>query len=447
MMTKEEIAPHVLEIVRVLDGKLTEEKIENDLSTYLNTYRMSLEASKRHIVRKYGGDPNKLTKGIRRMVSTLGTSEQTVDILIKVISANEREIKQNDGTEKTIIYGVVADETGSIQYTLWEKDRCDMTPGEVYLIRHAYTKEWSGQPKLNIGVRAVIEKQNKDAVNLPDGTVPEPKQVSSQPVNAQIGDLKENMIGLKITGRILSVKQREVEANGETKTVFSGIMADETGKIDFSAWHDFKLQEDEVVTIVGAYTRGWKGIPQLTFGEKASVTRPEIDFPDKDALDKGTRCTIEDIERKGGAADTVIIGSVIDVKPGSGILFRCPECHRPVMKGICQTHGQVTPVPDLRIKAILDDGTGSMMIVLGKELTEKLTGITLADALEEGKSIMDFDFLGLRLEKKLLAQPLEVRGRVTSDEYGLTMTVHDVDFVNLDIAKEAEDLISKVEEF
>lgn len=57
MMTKEEIAPHVLEIVRVLDGKLTEEKIENDLSTYLNTYRMSLEASKRHIVMKYGRRP------------------------------------------------------------------------------------------------------------------------------------------------------------------------------------------------------------------------------------------------------------------------------------------------------------------------------------------------------------------------------------------------------
>ena len=117
------------------------------------------------------------------------------------------------------------------------------------------------------------------------------------------------------------------------------------------------------------------------------------------------------------------------------------------MKGICQTHGQVTPTPDLRIKAILDDGTGSMMIVLGKELTEKLTGITLADALEEGKTIMDFDFLGPRFEKKLLAQPIEVRGRVTSDEYGLTMTVHDVSPVNLDIAKEAEDLISKVEGF
>ena len=154
----------------------------------------------------------------------------------------------------------------------------------------------------------------------------------------------------------------------------------------------------------------------MTFGEKASVTRPEIDFPDRNTLDKGTKCTIEDIERIGGAADAVIIGSVIDVKPGSGILFRCPECHRPVMKGVCQTHGQVTPVPDLRIKAILDDGTGSMMAVLGKELTEKLTSITLADALEEGKSIMDFDFLGPRFEKKLLAQPIEVRGRVTSDE-------------------------------
>lgn len=52
------------------------------------------------------------------------------------------------------------------------------------------------------------------------------------------------------------------------------------------------------MTIAGAYTRGWKGIPQLTFGEKASVTRPEIEFPDAETLNKGLRCTIEDIERK-----------------------------------------------------------------------------------------------------------------------------------------------------
>ena len=447
MMTKEELAPHVAEIVRVLEGKFTEEKIESDLNTYLNTYRMSLEASKRHIVRKYGGDPNKLTKGIRRMISSLGTSEQSVDILIKVISANEREIKQNDGSPKIIVYGIAADESGSIQYTLWEKDKCDITPGEVYLVRHAYTKEWGGQPKLNIGVRAVMEKQDKNAVDLPDGTVPEPKQVISQPVHAQIGDLKENMIGIKITGRILSVKSREVEANGERKIVYSGILADETGKIDFSAWHDFKQKENEVVTIAGAYTRGWKGIPQLTFGEKASVTRPEIEFPDAETLNKGLRCTIEDIERKGGAADAIIVGSIIDVKQGSGLLFRCPQCHRPVLKATCQTHGQVSPIADLRIKATLDDGTGSMMIILGKELTEELTGVTLEGSLEEGKSLMDFDFLLPRFEKKLLAQPIEIRGRVTSDDYGLTLTAHEVHTIALDILKEAEELISKVEEF
>jgi len=92
MMNKEEIAPHVKEIARVLEGKVKEEDIEHDLDNYLNVYRMSLEASKRHIVRKYGGDPNALTKGERKGLAQLGLSEGSVDILARVMSSTTREI-------------------------------------------------------------------------------------------------------------------------------------------------------------------------------------------------------------------------------------------------------------------------------------------------------------------------------------------------------------------
>jgi len=112
MMNKEEIAPHVKEIARVLEGKVKEQDIEKDLDNYLNVYRMSLEASKRHIVRKYGGDPNALTKGERKLLSQLGLSEQSVDLLVRVMSSNTREVMVG-GSPKTIESGILADENGN----------------------------------------------------------------------------------------------------------------------------------------------------------------------------------------------------------------------------------------------------------------------------------------------------------------------------------------------
>ena len=156
-------------MARVLEGKATEEQMTKDLDNYLNVYRMSLEASKRHIVRKYGGDPNVLTKGSRKMIAQLGTSEQSVDILVKVMSSNTRDIDV-DGRSKPIQFGTLADESGSVPFTVWDTPKMDLKVGEVYLIRNAYTKEWSGQPKLNLGNRASVEVQDNDSVHVQEGT-------------------------------------------------------------------------------------------------------------------------------------------------------------------------------------------------------------------------------------------------------------------------------------
>ncbi len=69
------------------------------------------------------------------------------------------------------------------------------------------------------------------------------------------------MNSLVVTGRILALGKKEVEAPTGKKTVFSGTIADETGKVEFSAWNDFQLKQGEVVTISNAYVKGWKGSP------------------------------------------------------------------------------------------------------------------------------------------------------------------------------------------
>jgi replication factor A1 len=445
MMNKEEIAPHVKEIARVLEGKVTEQDIEKDLDNYLNVYRMSLEASKRHIVRKYGGDPNALTKGERKLLSQLGLSEQSVDLLVRVMSSNTREVSVG-GSPKTIQSGILADENGStVKFTVWDVSKADLKAGENYLIRYAYTKEWSGQPEVHLGNRVVVELRPQDEVKVPDSVVVPQTGGYSAPIVAKVSDLRENMNNVTLTGRILALKTKEVETPSGKKAMFTGVIADETGKVEFTAWHDFSLKENEVITVTNAYVKGWKGIPRLSFGEKGQVTRPKIKMPTVAELSQAARKSIDELERTGGASDVIVTGTIVDIKKGTGLIFRCPECNRVVQKGVCQVHGKVQQVPDLRIKVVVDDGSAAITAVMKKEVTEHLTSITLKAALDEARETMDPEAVGHRFEEQLLAKPIEIRGNVISDDYGLSMNVTEARFIEMDVRTEAETLLKKIE--
>src|SRR5207249_8116307 len=99
-----------------------------------------------------------------------------------------------------------------------------------------------------------------------------------KPTPVRVVDLREGGSNVAVTARILSVERREVEVDGAPKAVFSGVLADETGKTQFSAWKDFTLKADEVLRIEGAYAKSWRGIPQISFDERATITRLKSDL-------------------------------------------------------------------------------------------------------------------------------------------------------------------------
>jgi len=439
-MEKEELAPHVSEIARVLGNKIDEEQIYKELDTYLNLYRVSLETAKRSVVRKLGGDPNALTKGIRKPITEIGTSEQNVDLQVVVLSVNRKDIEQN-GEVRSIIYGMVADETGTMPYTAWDADRFQLERGQAILIRNAYTKEWNGQAQLNLGNRASIEPQPQDSVRLPEGV----DLPSYGPTVAKVLELMEGMNSVTISVKVLSVETRKIETPNGPRTVYSGMMADETGKVQFSAWHDFGLRKDETITIRGAYIRSWRGIPQLNFGERAEVRRVKLELPAGEDLAKPKLRDIDHLWSVGGAVDVLVAGVVVDVKKGSGLIFRCPQCNRLVLKNLCRVHGKVEGQPDLRIKAVVDDGIGALTAVLNKDITEELVGITLDQSLKEAREAMNPDVVRERIEERLLAKPIEVRGNVTSDDYGLMMIVTEAKLVVPEVRGWASKLLSEME--
>lgn len=437
-MENEELTPIIQELQRVLGDKIDEEQLAVELNKYLNEYHVNIDAAKRGILRKYGDSDtptfvtgNSLVKKIAELTGT----EQNVDITAKVVFVDTKEITAK-GLPKTIVSGILGDETGTASFTIWEPGTIALAKGSVYIFRNCYCKTWNDKVQINIGSRGRVELADGVRIDLPE------RQITASPTEIKIGNIKEGIGSVTVTGKIISVESREITARGEQKTVYSGLIADDTGKIQFSAWSDFGIKEGESLCIKNAYIRSWKGIPQLNLGDRCEVSRvDEI----TDVVDTTTnKKTIEEITRIGGGLDITLDGLVVDVSQGSGIIRRCPQCNRSMLNGACTTHGMVEGVMDLRLKLVIDDGTGAIGTIVNRADTEKLTGVTL-QAAQGLAAVKGEAVVGREITSKILMKRVTVTGNVMSDDYGPRMIVNSASIKEMNLEEEATKLLEEVE--
>ncbi|MEA3203974.1 MAG: hypothetical protein QOI63_1654, partial [Thermoplasmata archaeon] len=241
-----------------------------------------------------------------------------------------------------------------------------------------------------------------------------------------IAELKEGLRGIRVTGRVLEVAPRQVTVQGQPKTVWGGSLADATGKVEFSAWSDPKLSAGQAVTIEGGYVRAYRGVPQFTFDADARISPASQELPDAAALDVRAPTLLRDLLARGGGSDIQVVATLLEVKEGSGLVLRCPTagCTRVLAAGVCRIHNKVEGgVPDLRVKAVLDDGTGAVQLVAGREITEQLLGKDLERAKKEAQDAFRPDLIRDQLRDRLTSRVFAVRGNALSDEYGMTFIV------------------------
>ncbi|MFP4000575.1 MAG: hypothetical protein ACOCTN_07960 [Candidatus Natronoplasma sp.] len=434
MQEEENLAPHIDDINRALNGKLSEDQIEEELRTYTDRYGVPLGSAKRSIVKKYDGDPQELYVSTEKKIEDIEGDEQGLNLKCRVVSVDDKEIEV-DNQPKRIWYGILGDDTGTIPYTLWEAKSIEMEKGDTIKLEGAYVNMWNDKPQVNIGSKASIKKIKEEEV----------PQFERKAQKLDLKDIREDMQNLEVKARLMSIEEKTVNTDDGEKTLFSGVMADETGKAQFSAWHDFGLEEDNVVRVRGGYVRSWRGIPQYSFDENANVKILDDDeLPDAEDLKETSTYTISDLAKRGGAVDAIVEAVMIDIKSGSGLIFRCPECNRVIQKGACRVHGKVDGEADLRVKGILDDGTGALTVVINRELTEEILGYDMDKAMEIAKDEMNQDVIRDEIEEKLIAQPLMVRGNVTSDDYGLMLIADEVESKTIDVEKEAREMLDEV---
>ena len=393
-----EFAPHVEEIKRALDTEIDDKSIVADLKKLLE-YRVPLDEAKRSLIKKYGG----AEKSIVRKLQDIKIGDRNIEVTGQILEIAKKTINVKD-TEKTLFSGILRDETAARSFTAWQD--FGLNAGDVVNIKQAYVRNWQDRPEINLGNRAKITKLNTKI------------EIPQESVRKEASELRDGEVNVNVIFTVLSVESREIKIKDGSRNILSGTGADDSTKLPFTSWVILpELTAGNTVEVKNAYVRSFRGVPTLHINENSTIKKLDKEIRYKEQA----RVMIGDIIEKEGAFDVVIEGNILSVRPGSGLITRCPECSRVIQKGVCRVHGKVNEKMDMRIKAIIDDGTGALTLVLDAGLTQKICGFTIDEALQTAKAAMSQSAVEDDVKKKLLGKTLAARGNMSKGEFGITL--------------------------
>ena len=432
------IAPHVDEIIRALGttgitGTTVNQAIIKEELARLLEFKVPVEEAKRSLLKKYGISDLPAVKKL----SELGAGERNIEVTARILEINTKVVGIK-GQERTIFMGTMVDETGARSFTAW--DDFGLEKGDVVKVINAYIRMWQGMPEINFGARSKVEKLDSSAL--------EPLLSKDLERPVLLAELKEGEPAVHTVIKIMESHHQDINTKNGPRTIVTGIAVDSSAKLPFTSWVTSpELRTGNTVEIKNAYMRSWQGIPTINMGEFTSISNSGTPINDSDiarVMDP-TPIRLDKITDRDGAFDVSIEGNIISVKPGSGLITRCPECNRVIQKNICRVHGSVEGRNDMRIKSILDDGTGALTVVLDADLTTKVTGYSIEKAREVAAANMTPSAVEENIRKKLMGLSMRLRGNMTKGEYGITLVASDAEFTEIDHAATAADLVKEIE--
>lgn len=403
----EEIAPVIQELKEALP-EVDGEEIDKEMERYLK-YGIVPQEAKKAILKKFGGTQQSYASLGERKLSELKGNEMNVDVTIKCLSSNER-VQTTVNGEKTLVTGLVADDTMIRRFVSWEGHFLEK--GGIYKLRSASAKTFRGEVEINLGQFSKVEvTEDSELEKLEVSKLPRFGNLLEVPLK----EVKSNQGNILVKGKVLNIEKRKINTEHGEKVIFDGIMADDTKRVRFTSWHDFSLETGDVISVKGAYVKEWRGIPQINFDDRAEVSKlTDTDF---DVM-KTPRLHAEEL-LEAGASDVEVSGTIIEIRDGSGLIFRCQECNRALINGNCSIHGQQEGIPDLRTKVVLDDGTGALFAILNTEITEQILGMDVKEC--ESKFCDDEARVVEHLSGRLLGKEFLMRGNVIRDDFGPTV--------------------------
>jgi replication factor A1 len=157
-----------------------------------------------------------------------------------------------------------------------------------------------------------------------------------------------------------------------------GLVADKTGQVQFTSWSKSDLQDIE---------------QGKTYRLKAVITD---EYEGRYQIKLNSQTEIKEIKEEKLRED--IQGMMIQLKEGSGLIMRDED-------GRVVDRNDESVEHDLRLKAVVDNGNGAYsQVIFGRELTEKLTGMSLQDAKELAKAEMSREVVANYMKEEVLGK-------------------------------------------
>ncbi|MDP2217351.1 MAG: Single-stranded DNA binding protein [Methanolobus sp.] len=428
----ERIAPHVEEISRALGNRYAEE-IRIELEKLLQ-FKVPLDEAKRTILNRFmSRSPTSV------QVKDLVSGMNSFDITGRIISIEKRTVTVQ-GEQRSVFTGSFGDGTGICSFTCW--DDMSLKAGDAVRIKNAYTRLWNNRPELYFGKRSQIEK-------LPDGMVQGIEEMSHQNLK-KLQDIAPADVVANSIVVIVEMYHRDVPMKGKLLTITEGVIADETAKLPFTSWTPLKGADiGSFIRFEGATVRIFRGLPSINFSESTAVSvisQPEdLPFTLESVSKASDPVPIGKVLEKSGIFDVTVAGNIISVRPGSGMIDRCPVCNRVTQKANCRAHGSVDCVSDMRIKFILDDGTGSLHVMLNCELSEVVYGKSMYEAEKMALESISKEVVYDDMKRVLTGKYIVIRGNSSRNEFGVTLVAKSAWYPNTDLKERISSLLERIE--
>lgn len=411
------------------DLGVDKEEVAADLENLVE-YDVPIGEAKQSLHRKYGSDSGSDSSPTAADIGEITTSEASVTITGRVLTAGKRIARYN-GDDRMICEGEIADETGKISYTAWEDFGLDT--GDTITVGNAGVREWNGEPELNL-------KENT-TVTLVDESLSVPYEIGGE---RSLSDLSTGDRGRVLEVVVREVEERTVNGRDGPTDILSGVLADETARLPFTDWDPrSSIKEGASLRLEDCYIREFRGVPSINLTEFTTVSAlgREIDI-----AESAPRKQIGETVSEGEVFDVAFVGNVLAIRDGSGLIQRCPECNRVIQNGQCRSHGNVDGVDDLRVKAILDDGTGTVTVILDREVTERVYGGTLEDALSSARDAMDKEVVSDSIAANIVGREHLVRGSLSINDYGANLDAAEFEAVTDEPEARAQTLLAEVDQ-
>ncbi len=363
-------------------------------------------------------------------------SDGYVCVVGRVLASRPDQIHRKDGSGSIdVVRGRIADATGTIGFLSWEP--FDHEVGALIKIDGAQVRSFRDTPELNFGRTTRIEVFH-DAQFADLDTL-------SEQTTQTIAQLRDGSRDVDAVVQILEWNKRSFTRDGVEKFLWSGQIADPSGRCRMSAWEELPIASADLpvaVRLKGVRVRAWQGIPDITVDTAAQVevlAAPPWDEA-VDLSNHAVEVPLSDVVAGPSRVGLKTEGMVVSVREDSGFIRRCTECRRVLRDGACYDHGANEGSEDVRLRLVLDAaGSSTAAVLVNKEASMAVLEMNEADMRTQVDELGEVGFVQA-VRERLLGRNLSVNGRSIVDDQGAMILADGVTLVAGDAQLRATEL-------